>query len=133
MNITDDNDRSDMGYNTRVSGEIQITPPITYREMQAMGLQKADLSYADKNLYYLLRERNYADVAVRVELQMRDTDEGVLTAVAGIAIVPAWEDEFKAYTIEEDLRALVNALAKASPGIVRTFHGRLDGEGRGKH
>ena len=118
-----------MGYNTRVTGEIQIMPPITYREMQVMGLKKTDIPYANANLYYLLRDRNYADVAVRVELQQRDTDEGVLTAVAGVAIVPAWEDEFKAYTIEEDLRAIVTALNKVSPGVARTFHGRLDGEG----
>lgn len=118
-----------MGYNTYVSGEIQIMPPITYRELQAMGLQRMDAGYADPNLYYLLQDRNYADVAVRVELQTRDTDEGVLTAVAGVAIVPAWEDEYKAYTIEEDLRAIVNAMNKVSPGVTRTFHGRLDGEG----
>ncbi len=120
-----------MGYVTHVSGEITIQPPITYRELQALGLEQINDNYASKDLYYRKKgERySYGDVAVRVAMQAKPTEEGLLTVVAGVAIVPAWEDAYKAYSIEEDVHFIATTLAKISPDVERTYEGRLDGEG----
>lgn len=83
-----------MGYYTFVHGEIKIQPPVTIAEM-------ARMDFLDDN-----------------------SDIGLHTPVSGESTLFCQEDdEFKAYTLIQQVQQVVDAL----PG--RTFSGHLDCEG----
>ncbi|GAA2107615.1 DUF6205 family protein [Streptomyces synnematoformans] len=100
-----------MGYYTRVAGEIAITPPLTWREI---GGSDYDPYRPDKP---------DSDVKLRTETDTITTDEGRLEREWAPALVPAWDDSFKAYALLEHVQAAINAF----PG--HTFTGRFDCEG----
>lgn len=95
-----------MGYNTSVDGEIRINPPLTWREFK-------DSPFAGTG----------KDVTFRVEEETVTTEDGPLIRRSAVALVPTWEDSYKAYHLVEHVQEVINAF----PG--HTFTGRLECEG----
>jgi hypothetical protein len=116
-----------MGYYTRVEGEIVITPPLTENEMTLVGVHPRAGWPSDRWIATVRRHnRNEEmDLAVRINVAEHANDERQLVkTITGVALVVAWEDEFKAYYLEEDLRSLVNTF----PGHEFTGELRMEGE-----
>ncbi|MFK0062661.1 DUF6205 family protein [Streptomyces werraensis] len=95
-----------MGYNTSVTGEIRIEPPLSWREFKDSPFTGQDM-----------------DVKLRIDAETVDTDDGPLMRKTASAIVPAWEDSYKAYKLIEHVQQVIDAF----PG--HTFTGRLECEG----
>lgn len=95
-----------MGYNTSVDGEIRIEPPLTWREFK-------DSPFAGDDL----------DVKLRIEAETVDTDDGRLMRKTAPALIPSWEEKYKAYKLVDHVQQAIDAF----PG--HTFTGRLDCEG----
>lgn len=93
-----------MGYNTRVSGSIAIRPPISAAELRA----HPEFTSEDAS----------AHIETAQEIML--TDDGELTRISGVAIVPWGEDRFKAYDLVETVQAIVSAFPD------RTYTGRFD-------
>jgi hypothetical protein len=101
-----------MSYNTRVTGEIAITPPIAWGAIKDSPFLFGDDRWPGR------------DVGLRIVEETVDTDEGTLIRRHAVAVVPAREDGYKAYSIVEHLQELVNQF-----GAEHTFTGMLEGEG----
>lgn len=95
-----------MGYNTSVSGEIRIEPPLTWRDFK-----DSPFAGTDK------------DVTFRVDEETVTTDDGPLIRKTAVALVPAWEDSYKAYNLVAHVQEAIDAFPE------HTFTGRLDCEG----
>lgn len=95
-----------MGYNTSVSGEIRIEPPLSWREFK-------DSPFAGRD----------KDVTLHVEAETVDTEDGPLMRKTAVALVPTWEDSYKAYYLVEHVQEAIDAFPD------RTFTGRLECEG----
>jgi len=116
-----------MGYYTRVEGEIVISPPLTRQEMEAVGIYPNGQYSPDRWIATVQRygRETEMDVAVRVNVAEQANDELSLTkTITGVALVTAWDDEYKGYYIEEDLRTLVNTF----PDHEFTGELRMEGE-----
>jgi hypothetical protein len=96
-----------MGYNTSVTGEIDIEPPLTWAEFK-------NSPFADGD---------ELDVKLRIETETVDTDDGPLMRKTASALIPSWEDSYKAYHLAEHVQRAIDVF----PG--HTFTGRLDCEG----
>lgn len=99
-----------MGNETRISGQIEITPPITWGELRKANWP-TDNPYA-KAIRLVIEETEV------------DVDDGVMIRRAGTAIAPIHEDYYKAYDIDDHINEVVDAFGKD-----RTFTGYLEGEG----
>lgn len=99
-----------MGYTTRVTGEITITPPIPWHEVE--------------NGPFTGTSREHRDVNLRLCEEIVRVDGDRLLRRTADAVVPAFEDSYKAYYIVEHLQELIDQYGQG-----RTFAGRLDGEG----
>ncbi len=86
-----------MGYLTTVTGRLNITPPLTAKELRDL-------------------PDDFGVLAVYVETAERDTDDGVLTVRTGTAVVPAYEDSVKAYEWHENVTRAVEAVTAAGAG-----------------
>jgi hypothetical protein len=95
-----------MGYNTSVDGEIRIEPPLAWREFK-------DSPFAGHD----------KDVTFSVEEETVATDDGPLIRKTAVALVPTWEDSYKAYHLVEHVQEAIDAFPD------RTFTGRLECEG----
>ncbi|MFC7817567.1 DUF6205 family protein [Streptomyces sp. NPDC057367] len=101
-----------MGYYTNVTGEIRIEPPLTWSEIRD-----------NPTLPETAGGRSEYDVRLRIDEETVDTDDGQLTRKTCSALVPAWDDSFKAYHLVEHVQEMIDAF----PG--HSFTGRLDCEG----
>jgi hypothetical protein len=99
-----------MGYNTRVTGEITITPPIPWHEVESGPFTGTGREHRDVNL------------RLREEIVRVDGDR--LVRRTADAVVPAFEDSYRAYDVVPHLQELIDAY-----GAGREFAGRLEGEG----
>jgi hypothetical protein len=90
-----------MGYRSRAKGEIQVTPPISWKLLAGSKFNQSD---ADSSLVFC----NYGDY------------DAVTT------IKPRWDDEFKAYWIEDELKEIVRLWGKD-----RQFSGYIEIQGEG--
>lgn len=102
-----------MGYLTHVTGEITLDPPLPWKVI--------------KDSLFLNRQPNgYPERDVRFDLAVEqvETDDGLLTRRTAVAIVPAYEDGFRAYNIEDHLAELVADLPLGTK-----VGGYLQGEG----
>jgi hypothetical protein len=116
-----------MGYYTRVDGEIVITPPLTATEMSEVGIKP--LTGWPRDRWIAVRERHgrevEMDIAVRINVAEHANDERLLIKThTGVALVPSWDDEYKAYSTKEDLQTLINSF----PGHEFTGEMRMEGE-----
>jgi hypothetical protein len=98
---------------TKVGGEIRIDPPLTWAEVKDSPFNPANPSWNDEAL----------DVKLHIEEETVETDDGPLTRRTASALIPAWENAYKAYHLMEHLQAAMAAF----PG--HTFTGRLACEG----
>ncbi|MFI8351243.1 DUF6205 family protein [Streptomyces sp. NPDC085596] len=101
-----------MGYYTRVTGEINIEPPLTWQEFKDSPFLPGSAN--DSTAY---------DVRLRADEETVDTDDGQLIRKTASTVLPRWDDSFKAYNLIEHVQAIIDAF----PG--HTFSGRLDCEG----
>ena len=101
-----------MGYYTRVTGEINIQPPLTWNEFKDSPFLPG--SPNDKTEY---------DVRLRADEETVDTDEGQLVRKTASVVLPRWDDSFKAYNLVKHVQAVIDAFPS------HTFTGRLDCEG----
>ena len=100
-----------MGYTTSFNGELTITPPLTFTELEAIPFREDRAK--DKRL----------DVKVRVDEETVTTPDGVLTRRTGVALLTTWEDEMRGYDIVENVQLFLDT----HPG--HTLTGRMDAEG----
>lgn len=101
-----------MGYNTSVTGEIRIDPPLTWGEFK-------DSPFLPDSLTATI---DY-DVCLHTDEATVDTGEGQLIRKTASVLLPRWEDSFRAYHLIEHVQAVIDAF----PGHV--FSGRLNCEG----
>lgn len=99
-----------MGSFANITGRIEITPPIPWKEL------------SDSPYYRAFRDRTYPhgllfDVVETTE----DTDEGVLIRREAVAVIPFDSGELRGDDISDVLSAIA---AKHGPG--RTFTGRIE-------
>lgn len=101
-----------MGYDSRVRGIIAIDPPLTWAEIDGSP--------------FLPDKAWMQDLAVKLHVTEEPvtTADGVLLRRSSAAFVPVTDDEYRAYTVVEDVQKLVS-----SHGEGRTFTGRLSGFG----
>lgn len=102
-----------MGYSTYVTGAITITPPIPWSEVEDSPFVTLDRAWVERDVRFHIAEA-FENGADGVVLSWRRAD----------AVVPAHEDSYKAYDINEHLQELVDA-----HGAGRVFSGYLSGEG----
>lgn len=104
-----------MGYNSRVSGEIVIDPPLTWSEYK-------------ESPYLTPGSPNWPCVILRQHEDPRDAEGGVMLVRWADAIVPATDESGRMYGIEEQVRKIVAAYREG-----HTFSGYLeiDGENQG--
>jgi hypothetical protein len=102
-----------MGYYTTVTGEIAITPPLTWREFKDSPFNTTCIDSYD----------GLKEVKLRVVEEQVDTDEGPLLRKLAVALVPESDDSRKYYHLIENVQEAIDAF----PG--HTFTGRFDCEG----
>lgn len=78
-----------MGYESHWSGEIRITPPLSWQEIRTgPGLQ---------------------DLSLRLDEEVVDTETGQVRTVSTTAVVPRESGAYNGYGIEDELQALLDA------------------------
>lgn len=81
-----------MGYRARFSGEITITPPLTWAEIKHKS------------------RRGLQDLRIRLHEDVTDTDQGQNRIVTGVAVAPGTTDEaYAGYDMVPELQSLVDA------------------------
>jgi hypothetical protein len=115
-----------MGYYTRVDGEIVITPPLSWSEMNDAGVHPRDGYSHDR---WIARRHRHGrmtemDVAVRVITTPLDVYSSAVNPPEGVALVETWDDESKVYYIEEDLKTMIAQF----PGHTIAGEQRMEGE-----
>jgi hypothetical protein len=93
-----------MGYLSRVTGNIEIKPVVSHKDM--LKLIEAGLAKQPNEKYY----SGSADVCVEYYLDTEDTEEGRLIRYQGWNIEPTSEDRYKAYSLVEDVQKIVDLL-----------------------
>lgn len=101
-----------MGYNTCFSGEITITPPLTWREIK-------DSPWLPERA-----KADYADVKFKLDEQTIETDDGQVIRRHAVALVPLTDEEYKGYDIVETVQKILDSYRDG-----HTFTGRFDCEG----
>lgn len=104
-----------MDYNTRVTGEIRIEPPLTYAEFKNSPFIAGD-SLIEGSI----------DVRLRVEEETVDTDEGQLVRKTASALIPKWEEPYRAYHLIEHVQRAIDVFTTTG---IHMFSGRLECEG----
>ncbi len=102
-----------MGYYSSVYGRIMIDPPLTAPELREIGVTGTASDYGRK---FIPEGQNSLRVVVQDEY--RDTDEGRLTIMRGVSLVVAYEEEFRAHTLEQDLGKLVDRWLDRLSGVL---------------
>ncbi|WP_037870708.1 DUF6205 family protein [Streptomyces sp. SPB074] len=98
-----------MGYITLVTGELRITPPLTWPEIRASE--------------YAPGEPHRHDLVLLVREETVQTEEGPLLRRTAHALALRPIEEYRAYTLVKDVQAAIDA----HPG--HTFTGYLSCEG----
>lgn len=110
-----------MGYYSNVSGRIEIKPVVPFSKLRQ--LISKDLAKPLGDKYYR------GDRSAQVEYQFSNefSPSGTITIYEGLAIVGAYEESYKAYTLHEDVQEIVNILGAET----HQFLGHLEIEGEG--
>ena len=121
-----------MGYQTYVSGNIAIEPPLNARELEEMGIRRPVERYLEPDRWPFMTNRysnKYpSDVAILTSTENFINDDGdQVTRVTGVAIVSTYTDSFKAYHVEEDLQEMVRRICNLP--TIHTLRGHLNGDG----
>lgn len=78
-----------MSYESHWSGEIRITPPLTWAEIK--------------------RTPGAQDVTLRMDERTEDTPTGQVRTVTAAAITPISGSAYNGYAVEEELQAIIDA------------------------
>jgi hypothetical protein len=108
-----------MGYDSRVTGELELDPPVPYKIFKNSPFYDLSPAY-DKG--------DAPAVVFEVSSFEQDTDQGTLTIRQAIAIVPGEEGWGKLYKIMEEVQAALDILPAATK-----VTGYLQGRGEGTH
>jgi hypothetical protein len=100
-----------MGTNTRVSGEIRINPPLNWIEIQ---------KFPDR-LISSHRGKVDPEIKLKIDEQSVNTEEGELIRRTASEVIPSWNQQYRAYHIEEHLQQIVDLYPQ------HTFTGYLEG------
>lgn len=93
-----------MGYNTRITGNIEIVPPLKPAEIK--------------------RLPEFNDVRIATATETIETEDGdELVRYTRTAIVPDSDDRYRAYSVVEEVQAIIDAHPD------RGFYGYLEGRG----
>jgi hypothetical protein len=84
-----------MGNLTTVTGEIHITPPLTWKEIRENG-------YIDG-----YPERSWGAVQIHITEEETEIDEGTVTRREGVSVVPAEAVPYKAYNLEARVQKII--------------------------
>lgn len=104
-----------MGYYSRMDGRIDIDPPLPWMLFKDSPARRGN-------------PRFDSDVALVVEVEAIETEDGVLTKQRAVAVEPTTGDSIKHYYPVEHLQAVV----ELAPG--RRFTGHLEAVGEdGEH
>jgi hypothetical protein len=112
-----------VSYTTHVYGRIHIEPPVTWGELREAG-QVLDTTRGNGG-----GTIDYGQCRLLVQERDEDTDRGLLRVREGTDLVP-WSDE--GYRCDPDDLVVVLRRFMAAFGnldLVRTYTGRLEGEG----
>lgn len=101
-----------MGYITHVTGEFEISPPLSWNEFK-------DSPFAPDNI----TSSYEPSLILRVQEESVDTPDGPLLRRTATALVMREIDEYRAYSLIDEVQNAVSSF----PG--HTFTGRLDCEG----
>lgn len=107
-----------MGYRTRVEGEFQISPTLTWGEISASQFVRS--KPVDGGIFYTARG---VDLKLLVDEQEKTTDEGVAFIRTASRLVMPHVDEYKAYDLVEQVQKVVDMFPD------HTFSGELECEG----
>lgn len=98
-----------MSYNTAIDGEIEIDPPLPWKQIKDSPLLPAN----NKNA-------GYSDALLRVVEETVHTDEGELTRRSANALVPNYYTQTNGRTLLAEIQSIVDA----NPG--HTFTGMFE-------
>lgn len=107
-----------MGYRTRVEGEFQISPTLTWGEISASPFVRG--KPVDGGIFYTARG---VDLKLMVDEQEKTTDEGVTFIRSASRLVMPHVDEYKAYDLVEQVQKVLDMFPD------HTFSGKLECEG----
>ncbi len=110
-----------MGYTTHVTGEFAITPPLTWNEIKNSPFTTPSALGKLQRLYFA-SDHDY-DLALRVDEETVETDEGTLIRRVSKTLVMREIDEYRERNLVEQVQEILNLF----PG--HTFTGRLECEG----
>jgi hypothetical protein len=79
------------GYDSRHTGSITITPPLTWAQTKSEVLQ------------------NLRDLKLFTEETRTETETGITAVITAAAIVPAYSYPYNGYDIREELQSAINA------------------------
>lgn len=102
-----------MGYYARYTGRIDIDPPLPWKVFKDSPSSPA----------------GHSDVRLVIEEEWIETDEGVMTKRRAVAIVPASEEPFKGYRMEEDIQDIVGLARSAASNDYVVFTGHIEALG----
>jgi Family of unknown function (DUF6205) len=106
-----------MGYLTRITGRISIHPPLTYAEIKASGLRTDGLCPGC--------EKRDTDLMIEIRVSRVEDECGIRVLYAGVALLPASSDRFRADGVDDEFKAFINKFCGKS------FSGYLEGRGEG--
>lgn len=95
-----------MGTNSKFSGEITVTPPLTWNEIKAT--QMIDLVGKD------------SEVRLDIDERKTDTPDGTLTVKTCSRIIPTSDQPYRGYYVKEALQVILDQ----NPG--HTFTGYIE-------
>lgn len=99
-----------MGYVTRVTGEFKIDPPLTTAEIREWD------AYDEP------------EVKLRIEESSVLTEDGELIKRTAAALIPAWDEPYKAYDLEDDVQAFLDAFGRDRLSGYFECNGEEDGD-----
>jgi hypothetical protein len=102
-----------MSYETTLTGEIQINPPLAWRDVQ-------DSVFLEINAQHSKTGRQLRFV---IEKKQVETNEGTLIRKEAVALVPTHSNWGSPATMQKHLQELVDAFPE------RIYTGRIDAEG----
>jgi hypothetical protein len=104
-----------MSGDARITGQINIVPPVTWGELH-------DKPHLDERGLGL--DGHFPDVTVKLDTISEVTAEGEFLRRSGVAIIPTGF-ETNGYTLLDEVRRIVAEFATAPDGTARTFAGFL--------
>lgn len=84
-----------MGNLTTITGEILITPPLTWKEIRAK-------DYIDG-----YHEGTWGAVTVCISSEETETDEGTVIRREGVSVIPSEDGPYKAYNLEARIQQII--------------------------